>query len=171
MTAQAAARERLDEHFLGLKDRLGPRPTYGWVRTIRDALGMSTYEFAWRMGVSQSRIAQIERGEIDGSMRIFTLERAAASLNCHLCYALVPNEPLQVMVHRQALRKAELAVARLSGEGTTAEDRSWNSEALAEQVEALAEELIDRRGLWTTRAPVAKRRLDRLAQKVQTSTT
>lgn len=172
VTALSAARERLDEHFFGLQDRVGPRPPYGWISTIRHALGMSTYEFAGRMGISQSRIAQIERGEIDGSMGISTLERAAASLNCHLCYVLIPNEPLELMVHRQALRKAAAAVTGFGSlEMAQEENPSWTSEAVAEQIEALAEELIDRRGLWTTQGRVAKRRLERLDQKVQTSTT
>ena len=171
MTAQAAARRRLDIHFLGLENRVGPRPPCGWVRTIRDALGMSTYELAARMGASQSRVAQIERAELHGSMRMFTLEQAAAALNCHLWYSLVPNEPLEAVVYRQAFRQAAAAVAGFSGNEMTTEDSSWSAEAVQEQVEALAETLIDRRGLWTTGRRVAKRQLERLAQNVQTSTT
>ena len=104
-------------------------------------------------------------------MRMFTLVRAAAALNCHVWYSLVPNEPLDVMVHRQALRQAAAAVAGFGGKEVTSEDLSWFADAAQEQIEALAETLIDRRGLWTTGRRVAKRQLERVAQKVQTSTT
>jgi predicted DNA-binding mobile mystery protein A len=128
---------------------MGPRPPYGWIRTIRDALGMSTAELAWRMGVSDRRVRQIELAELDGSVGMATLQRAAASLNCTLCYVLIPNDPLHVMVYRQALEKASEAVA-LGRADLTGEDGSWLSEMIAEQVEAVADQLVDRRGLWTT---------------------
>jgi predicted DNA-binding mobile mystery protein A len=135
---------------------------------------MSTSELAWRMGVSPRRITQIERAELVGSMGMATLRRAAASLNCTLCYVLVPNEPLEVMVYRQALEKARTDVA-LGREDMSGGDRSWLSEDVAEQVEALADQLIDRRGLWTTQrradARIRSETSTSVNQNVQTSTT
>jgi predicted DNA-binding mobile mystery protein A len=134
---------------------------------------MSTSELAWRMGVSRRRLAQIERAELDGSMGMATLRRAAASLNCTLCYVLVPNEPLEAMVYRQALEKARAAVA-LGHEDMSGDDRSWLSEDVAEQVEALADQLIDRRGLWTERradVQIRSQTSPSVNQNVQTSTT
>jgi DNA-binding Xre family transcriptional regulator len=85
------ARRRLDQRLVGLD--LGQRPPRGWVRAIREALGMTTAELGQRMGLTQSRVSQIERSEELGSIRLDTLERAAQALNCQVRYVFVPNEP------------------------------------------------------------------------------
>jgi predicted DNA-binding mobile mystery protein A len=146
---RSVVRRRLDHHLIGLEAQMGPRPQPGWIRTIRHAIGMSTRELARRMGVSQSRVIQFEHAELNGSLRIATLEQAAAALNCRLCYVLVPREPLEVMVHRQALELASVMIAAPSYAGLTEEEQSWLAEARDEQIECLAEQYIDRRGLWT----------------------
>jgi predicted DNA-binding mobile mystery protein A len=135
------------------------------MRTIREALGMSTHELARRMNVSQSRVIQLERSERNGSMRIASLERAATALNCDLCYVLIPHEPLEAMVHRQAHELASSVLASSIYEGLTDEEQTWFREAREEQIQCLAEQYIDRRGLWTAR------RGRETVQKVQTSTT
>ena len=86
------ARRRLDQRLVGLD--LGQRPPRGWVRAIREALGMTTAELGQRMGLTQSRVSQIERSEELGSIRLDTLERTAQALNCQVRYVFVPNEPL-----------------------------------------------------------------------------
>jgi predicted DNA-binding mobile mystery protein A len=88
----------LDRRLSGLDRQIGPRPPGGWIRTLREAIGMSTYELAQAMGVSQPRVVGIERAEPNGSVRISTLERAAEALDCTLCYVLVPREPLEYRV-------------------------------------------------------------------------
>ena len=137
---KAVTRRVLDRRLAGLFERVGPRPECGWVRAIRDALGMSTFELGERMGVTPSRVRQ--------------LERAARALNCRFSYAIVPNEPLEQMVRRQALEKAaaELAASTTNGDPGE-EDRALFAVVMAEQVEALAHELIDRRGLWGAVVP------------------
>ena len=59
------------------------------------------------IGLSQPRVALIEKGEIDGSISIKTLEKAAQGLGCRLVYVLVPEDSsLQKMRERQATKKA-----------------------------------------------------------------
>jgi predicted DNA-binding mobile mystery protein A len=116
---------------------------------------MSTTELASRMGVSQSRIPEIERGEVSGSLKLDTLERAAHALDCDLVYALVPRTTLDESVRTQARRKAE---ARLTGirHNMRLEDQTVGQDDTDDLVRDLTDELIDRRGLWTdaTRSPV-----------------
>jgi transcriptional regulator with XRE-family HTH domain len=54
------------------------------------------------LGVSQPRISRIERSELDGSLRLGTLERVAAALHCELRYALIPREPLEHLAQEDA---------------------------------------------------------------------
>src|ERR1700704_3088251 len=85
----------LDKRFAGLR-RLAqsPRPPKGWLRPIRDALGMTTAQFARRLGVSQPRIIELEQSEVSGKVTLNTLQRAAEALGCRLVYVLVPEKPL-----------------------------------------------------------------------------
>ena|SRR5271165_1385545 len=93
----------LDKRFAALR-RLEntPRPPKGWLRAIRDALGMTSAQLARRLGVSQPRIIELEQSEVSGSVTLHTLRRAAEALGCRLVYALVPKEPLADIVRARA---------------------------------------------------------------------
>lgn len=89
------------------------RPPKGWVRAIRDALGMTTKQFALRLGVSQPRVVALEKGEVDETLTLATLRRAAEALDCTVIYALVPNQPLVDTLRQRALQKANEQLRRL----------------------------------------------------------
>lgn len=118
------ARKRLDERLAPFTEvEKLDAPPKGWVRAIRDALGMSTLQLAKRMGVSPQAITGLEQSEALGTVRLNTLRRAAEGLDCTLVYAIVPNTTLQKMVDNKALRVARAAVMsvdhsmRLEGRG------------------------------------------------------
>ena len=153
---RSLARRRLDQRLGGLDLRVGPRPAHGWIRAIREALGMSSSDLAQRVGVTPSRVRQLERTEAEGAILLSSLERCARALDCHVCYALVPRQPLEQMVWRQAFDKAarlvHASVARTSpGNEAVCEEED---EVISEQIEDLAHQLVDGRGLWwpTTRS-------------------
>jgi predicted DNA-binding mobile mystery protein A len=75
------------------------------VRTIREGLGLSGAELGIRLGVSQPRISQIERAELDGTLQLGTLERVADALHCQLRYAFIPREPLQALAEELTMLK------------------------------------------------------------------
>ena len=83
------------------------RPPKGWIRAIRDALGMTTSQYAKRLGVSQPRIVELEKSEQGGSVTLNTLQRAAEALGCRLVYVLVPERPLAEVVTKRAAEVAE----------------------------------------------------------------
>jgi predicted DNA-binding mobile mystery protein A len=98
----------LDRRFAKLRPLVGsPRPQKGWLRAVRDALGMTTAQLARRLGVSQPRIVELEQSEVSGSVTLRTLQRAAEALGCHLVYALVPERPLAEIVRERAEKIAE----------------------------------------------------------------
>ena len=139
------ARRRLDQRLVGLD--LGQRPPRGWVRAIREALGMTTAELGQRMGLTQSRVSQIERSEELGSIRLDTLERAAQALNCQVRYVFVPNEPLEEMVQRQARLRAQAEVDAVA-HTMALEDQVPEPEVLDALVKEMAERFVDERHLW-----------------------
>jgi len=97
----------LDARFATLRPLLkSERPPKGWVRAVRDALGMTTGQLAQRIGVSQSRIPELEHAEANGNITLKSLERAAEALGCRVVYAIVPEQPLADIMRAQAERVA-----------------------------------------------------------------
>lgn len=153
MAGSAVARRHLDRRLAPLRGTDVVRPPRGWIRALRDALGMSSTELAARIGVSQSRVPAIEQSEVAGSIRLDTLERAARALDCRLVYALIPNNPLEDTVRAQARRKATRHLAEVA-HNMRLEDQAVTDTDLAEQIDELAARLVDRRGLWTEDPPI-----------------
>src|SRR5665647_1795046 len=113
MQMRSAARRQLDKRLMpvrGLPDGALARPAAGWVRALRDALGMTAQDLAARMGVSRVAVNKLEASEQAGTVQLDTLARAADALGCDLVYALVPRVPLEEQVRRQAeaVARAEL---------------------------------------------------------------
>jgi predicted DNA-binding mobile mystery protein A len=99
----AQARARLDEKFKAM----GPfarqsQPVRGWIRTIREALGMTAEQLGKRLGVKQPSVVALEQSEAKGTIELATLRRVAEALDCTLVYALVPNKPLEQTVRDRA---------------------------------------------------------------------
>lgn len=89
------------------------RPPKGWIKAIREALGMTSKQFAQRLGVSQPRIVALEKGEVDETLTLASLRRAAEALDCTVVYALVPNRPLADTLRQRAHLKADEQLRRL----------------------------------------------------------
>jgi len=119
------ASQQLDKRFSDL-DRLARqavRPSRGWVRAMRDGLGMTTAQLAKRMGVSQPRISELEKAELTGSVTLHSLERAAEALGCRVVYALVPVRPLGDVLEERASRVADRQLASV-GQTMALEDQA-----------------------------------------------
>jgi predicted DNA-binding mobile mystery protein A len=99
----AQSRSNLDERFteLGAVTRYSP-PVRGWIKAVREALGMTTDQLAKRLGVKQPSVVAIEQSEGKGTIELQTLRRVAEALDCTLVYALVPNKPLEATVRERA---------------------------------------------------------------------
>ena len=131
------AREHLDSILE--RWRLLPtihKPNRGWVRAIREALGMTTTQLSSRLGVSQSRVVAMEVAEQSGSLTIKNLARAANALDCELVYALVPRHSLQEMVEQRVKQKASNSIAAIS-HSMMLEDQAVADATTAVQLEQL----------------------------------
>ena len=144
------ARSALDSRL----GTLGPAtryaiPRFGWVRAVRDALGMSAAELGRRIGVSHAAVFELERSERSGTAGLDTLRRAAEALDCTLVYAFIPRQGLETTVRAQAEERADEDLRHV--EHTMAlEDQA---EPVGPEVrEDVIQRLIDSRGLWSRRA-------------------
>ena len=89
-------------------------PPKGWIRAVRDALGMNGRQLADRLNVTRQRVALIEKDELGSSATLKTMRRVAESLDCVFVYALVPRTSLEQTLHEQAKRIAKKRLARVS---------------------------------------------------------
>jgi predicted DNA-binding mobile mystery protein A len=97
------ARVHLDERLkeIGPVSRYTP-PVKGWIRAVREALGMTAEQLGRRLGVKQSSVILLEQSEAKGSIELATLRRVADALDCTLVYAFVPKKSLEETVRARA---------------------------------------------------------------------
>jgi predicted DNA-binding mobile mystery protein A len=149
MRANASqARARLDERLASVRRQgdLQPPPR-GWVRAIRDALGMSGAQLGQRIGVSAQTVDALERSETAGTLQLKNLRRLAEAMDCTLVYALVPNKPLTQMVDERA---REIALHDLSRVAHTMrlEAQETGSEGVEDMINAYIRDNVSDRDLW-----------------------
>lgn len=126
-----------------------PRPPSGWIRTIRQALGMTTTQLAKRLGVHQSRVVHIEKAEPRDAITMSSLRKAAHAMECELVYAIVPRTSLQDIIQQQAHKIAKQMLARVD-QNMLLEKQELTPEQKAEQLKDLIEELLkgDPKIIW-----------------------
>ena len=83
-----------------------------WIKTIRQALGLTTYQLAKKTDLNQSRIVAMEKEE--ENLKISTLQKVADALDCKLVYALVPKNNLEEIAYNQARKKALKMLSKIN---------------------------------------------------------
>lgn len=146
----ARARRHLDQKLSPLRNLKGfTRPSHGWVRAIRDAMGMTTRQFGARLGVAPSTVTALEQGEVKDSVSLRTLRQAAEALGCRLVYAIVPDRSLEDSIIDRAARLADIQLQR-SGHTMNLENQRLSADDLASERVRLIGDLLrgDPRRLW-----------------------
>ena len=146
---QAAAEGRRSLDRLLSPHRAIPiqRPARGWVRAIRDALGMTAEQLGARIGVSQPTVHKLERSEQDGTVQLNTLRRAAEALDCELVYVFVPRKPLRETYEARA-RAVALGETAAIGHTMSLEAQSVDDEDAEAQLRRFIEDDLNPRELW-----------------------
>ena len=108
----ALARKNLDKRLAPLRADGYAAPAGGWLKAVRESLGLTSRQLAARMGVAPSRVTTIEKAEVTGGTTLRTLREAAEAMNCTFVYAIVPIQPLDDILRNQAVRKAEQELSR-----------------------------------------------------------
>ena len=147
---RASARRQLDKRFSLLQNaELFARPPRGWLKAIREALGMTTAQLGKRLGVVQSRAVAIEQAEANGAITLNSLEKAAHALDCRLVYALVPRNPLDELVTERAERLAKQRLKSTS-HSMALEAQSVDAADEREQLKRMVQRLLEKAGseLW-----------------------
>ena len=141
MKAAICHLEKRFRAFLAVKDTT--RPPRGWIRAVRDALGMTSAQLARRMSVSQPRVIAIEKAETSKAITLKTLERAAEALGCRVVYLFVPHIPLKETVRSRAQQVADRQLSVLDQTMRLEDQSVRDKQARSRMRETLVAQLID----------------------------
>ena len=143
------AREALDRRLASMQPTAQyAAPRLGWIRAIRDALGMSAADLAVRMGISGASVRSLEEKETTGGIRLSSLRRAAEAMDCTLAYAFIPNTSLDSTVRGQARRVLDEQMGRVR---QTMALEAQESDMPSSAIDAQLQTIIDSARLWSGR--------------------
>ncbi len=142
-------REQLDTKFSELRKQAIATPPRGWIRAIRESLGMSVAQLASRLGIPRQNVDRIERSEKTGHITVGTLKRVADTLSCDLQITLIPRIPLESVLEKQAYEVAKNIIQRTNLH-MSLENQQTDSQFTEKRIKDLAEELIrsESRQIW-----------------------
>lgn len=107
--------EQLDKKLQPLRT-LGATgiPPQGWIKSIREALGISSRQLGKKAGIDQSRISRLENAEKNGDLKLSSLQKIAEALNMKFVYGFVPEGALEELLRAQAKKIAFKRLKRLN---------------------------------------------------------
>jgi predicted DNA-binding mobile mystery protein A len=152
---QHQQRQILDQRLLSQTWK--PRPKIGWLKSVRNALGISTRQLAELMKVSPNSVSQLETSEVKQTATLKNLVKAAAAMDCDLIYWLQPKSPRNSF--DEILEQKALSLARKISKGVahsmSLEEQKVTNQVTENQIKTLAQELkreLDPR-LWQHALP------------------
>lgn len=153
-TTKKLRRTQLDRFFKQNRAAFSAQaPKQGWVKEVRQALGMTMQDLGKRLGVIKQRVERIEKDELSGKLTLQTLQEVAKALNCELVYFFVPQgEGLQKTLQEQA-KKAARDIVQSTEYTMELEAQGTSKQSQQQLIETIAQDLLlkeDRR-VWRTK--------------------
>lgn len=137
---------QLDKKLLVFKNFEIPKD--GWIKTVRKSLSMTYYALAKKVSKAPQEIKIFEKNEVEGKITLNTLKKIAASLNCRLVYAFVPEESFEKMIDDRINEIADSIVGRVSNT-MMLESQKPGDDVLIRQRNALVHSLkSDLKKIW-----------------------
>jgi predicted DNA-binding mobile mystery protein A len=116
MAKSSLQMQQLNSKMLSFKmlNQIAIPPT-GWIRAIRQALGMSSQQLGKKLSITRQGVLDMEKREKDGLITLKALREAAKALDMQVVYGFVPNDgSLEELIDRKAKALAEEIVMRTS---------------------------------------------------------
>jgi predicted DNA-binding mobile mystery protein A len=148
--AKRLRRQQLDQYFqTHLKGFNTALPKKGWIREIREALGMTMEDLGRRMSVIKQRVERLEKDEVTKKVTLESMEKAAEAMDCEFVYFFIPKASLQATLERQAERAA-VVIAKSVQSTMQLEKQGTPEKSQKQLIQSLKDELLlknDRR-IW-----------------------
>lgn len=81
-------------------------PRSGWIKSIRQALGMTAAQLGKRLRTSAQSVLALEKREVAGTITLATLEKAAQALDCEVRVVFIPHRGIEETVYQRAMDRA-----------------------------------------------------------------
>lgn len=137
-------RRSYQKKFDAFKKNVIEIPPQGWLKTIREFLGMTTVQLAKKINVAQPRVVALEKNE--RNTKISTMERIADVLNCDFVYAFIPRENIDDIIYNQARKKALKILNKVNTNMGLENQLSYNEDILEDLIKELLNKNIAR--IW-----------------------
>jgi predicted DNA-binding mobile mystery protein A len=123
---------QLDRNLSEAK-KLPPRPSGGWIASVREALGLSLAQIGQRLGASRQTVQEFERAEAGDRITLGALRRVADAMGCDLIYAFAPKSgSFAELAERPARESAARDVQRVVHTMALEDQKPENSNQLIE---------------------------------------
>ena len=89
----------------------------GWLKSVREALGLSVKMLESRLGHGSGTVIRAEQREREKTITLGTLDSIARAMDCKLVYAFVPlesAETLEAIIEKRAKRLANEVLKEVS---------------------------------------------------------
>ncbi len=148
LITQKLQRSRINEAAQSLHSIAQPK--HGWIKEVREALGMSGAQLAVRLGVGRARVSRLEKAETEGSITLRSLNDAAEAMGCKLVYAIVPQESVEGLIEQQARQRATEIVEAASTH-MSLEKQALSQQQIEERITRMTKEFLEAptKELWS----------------------
>lgn len=128
-------------------------PRSGWLKAVRESLGMTSRHLATLLGTNNSAVVRMEKREAEGKITLTSLSRAAEAMGCRVVYAVVPAKTLEKVVDDKA-RQAAAAVLRGVSHSMKLENQAVTGREARYQLKELTRQMKERldKAMWEPRA-------------------
>ena len=143
--------KQLDEKLSSVRGCLAqvPRPRDGWIKEIRQALGMTTGQLAKRISIPQSNVQALEERERADRITLSSLKKAAEALDCDVVYVFIPRKGIEATLLERIKAFAQNRIASVS-HTMALEEQQVSDSHLKSQFDDTVEQLVIHppRNLW-----------------------
>ncbi len=123
-------------------------PASGWMRAMREAIGMTGQQFANRLGVAWQSMDDLEKSEAAGTITLDSLRRGAAALECEFVYFIVPKAGTAEALVTQRARAVALRSLARSGQTMALEDQATQAGEREHLLDDYIQDHVRDRDLW-----------------------
>jgi predicted DNA-binding mobile mystery protein A len=111
-----------------------PRPQRGWLRAVREALGLTLEQIGRSISTGRANVQFFENAEANDKITLHSLRRVAEAMGCELVYAIVPKSgTIQELAERRARAEAAKHVNAVEHSMMLEDQASGNTEQLIDE--------------------------------------
>ena len=84
-------------------------PRSGWIKAIRESLGISIHQLAGLLGIDKGNVSRLEQREVKKKITLESIHKVAEAMDCEFIYAIVPKNSIPSLDAIVSQRADELA--------------------------------------------------------------